>query len=115
MSVGFDLPEPPSVNGLFNSRHRKTKGYRAWIKEAGWALLRQRAGRHSVSGKYTVLLQLFQGSRKDGDNCMKAVLDLLVSHRITDDDRHCKRSTAEKTGNAVGRCLVYVTPWEGAA
>lgn len=110
------LPEPPSVNQLFTAKRHISKKYRAWRKEAGWELLAQKANKTPVAGFYTVLIEIAERSRKDADNCTKGPLDLLVAHRVTDDDRNCKRATAEKVqGIDKGRCRVTVTAWREAA
>jgi len=53
----IDLPLPPSVNRLWRSnrgRVHRAAPYVAWLKEAGWSLLRQRPKRLTgwVGGDY---------------------------------------------------------------
>lgn len=92
------LPVPPSVNSLYgNSPHGrranagrgrfKTRRYKSWIDEAGWELLRQRPS--PLIGPYAVRISLPK-IRGDADNRIKPVLDLLVAHKLTADDRHCQ-------------------------
>lgn len=86
--IQFDLPLPPSTNGLFkNNRRRgrvKTPRYEAWIEEAGWKLIIQRPPRSigPVEIKYEI------GSKARGDiaNYEKATTDLLVRHQIIEGD-----------------------------
>jgi crossover junction endodeoxyribonuclease RusA len=92
------LPVPPSVNSLYGNapsgrRHGryKTRRYRAWIEEAGWELLRQRP--RPLIGPYSVRISLPK-IKGDPDNRIKPLLDILVSHNLTDDDRHCKHVSA---------------------
>lgn len=111
MTIVIALPEPPSVNQLYTTNHRRSKKYRSWLKEAGWSMLIKRANKPRIAGFYTILLVIYERSRRDADNTMKAVLDLMVSHQVTDDDRYCKRATAEKTGQQIGQCAVHISPW----
>ena len=86
----FDLPAPPSANNLFhNGGDRggriKSPGYRAWIKEAGWERRLSRPAK--IKGTVAVSVTLGMGCRRpDVDNCLKALLDLLVAHEVIEDD-----------------------------
>ena len=93
------LPPPPSVNNLFinvGRRRVKSRRYRTWLKEAGWQLQAQRNG--CIGGPWQVDIMLPARLRGDTDNYCKGILDLLVTHRVVDDDRYCRRLTVEKTG-----------------
>lgn len=84
------LPVPPSSNHLFanipGKGRVKTSAYRGWIKEAGWALQSQR--HEEVAGPVKVSIAVRRTSgRADIDNRIKALLDLLVRHRVIGDDR----------------------------
>jgi Holliday junction resolvase RusA-like endonuclease len=89
-TVTFHLPEPPSVNALFANvpgrGRRKTKVYRQWIKDAGWALVAQRPKK--LVGNYRLRLSFCRTFkiRKDLGNFEKAVSDLLVRHHVVTDD-----------------------------
>src|SRR5215510_11420929 len=84
LSAEFDLPVPPSTNNLFlnvgaRGGRIKSPGYRSWIKEAGWELRLA----HPVKIMSTVAVSVALGlasRRPDVDNCLKALLDLLVTH-----------------------------------
>jgi crossover junction endodeoxyribonuclease RusA len=96
--VVVELPPPPSSNNLFLSRGRRrvrTPRYRAWQEAAGWQLLVQRPGR--ITGPWQADITLPSGVRGDIDNRVKAILDLLVAHRIVADDKFCQRVSIEKT------------------
>jgi len=90
ISTTVELPIPPSVNALwFNAPGRgrvRTDEYRAWLKEAGWLLKEQRVVR--IPG--TVGLQLLVGipkrRRRDLDNTLKPLGDLLQSNGIVRND-----------------------------
>ena len=88
---------PPSTNALFanSSRGRfKTPAYKAWIHSAGWELREQRPA--SVTGSYALEMRFGRkNKRRDLDNNIKAVSDLLVSHRVVEDDSLCRKITAE--------------------
>lgn len=93
MIVTIILPLPPSTNHLFRNatsgRRPKTAEYRAWIKEAGWRLLQQRP----IKIKGPVELEFWFAEPKDGrtmdlSNRLKAVEDLLVTHRVIEADHN---------------------------
>jgi crossover junction endodeoxyribonuclease RusA len=82
------LPFPPSVNGTFrkhNGSHLSER-YREWRDAAGWELKAQRP--QPIKGKVHIEMQLVAPDRRarDGDNLLKAPLDLLVKHGIVEDD-----------------------------
>jgi crossover junction endodeoxyribonuclease RusA len=98
-TVTLSFSPPPTANNLFLTRDRRrvrTPRYRAWQEAAGWELLVQRQG--CVGGPWEAHIVLPNRLRGDTDNYAKPILDLLVEHRVVDDDRHCRRLTIEKTG-----------------
>lgn len=106
------LPLPPSANNLFKAVGRgraKTQEYKDWIEFAGWALMRERPS--PVDERYALLLALPQAMRGDLDNRLKAVGDLLVSHKLTPDDRHADLVMAHRSKAVSGAaCIVTVVP-----
>lgn len=89
-SLSIDLPFPPSMNRLWRStksgKHYRSPRYQTWFQAAGIEINRQRPGK--VSGAFSVLLQLGRPDRRkrDLDNLMKPVLDLLQHYGVIDDD-----------------------------
>lgn len=84
----IDLPLPPSVNHLFANAGKRgrviTPHYKAWRKEAGWQLIRQRPG--SIKGRYALEIYIQADAAADIGNLEKACSDLLVAHRVIEDD-----------------------------
>lgn len=85
------LPAPPSTNMLFRNVRGKgrvrTEKYDAWLAEAGWKLRMQRP--ESVKGPVVLVIGVERMSKTaDIDNRIKAVADLLVKHRVIDDDKN---------------------------
>jgi len=100
------LPRPPSANNLFVNVGRKrvtSKRYNAWQTEAGWELQRQRPGR--IAGEWEIDIALPIGTVADLDNLAKPILDLLVAHRVVDDDKFCTRLTVAKA-KTLGSCII---------
>jgi Holliday junction resolvase RusA-like endonuclease len=100
--ISVRLPIPPSVNELFfNAKQQegrkrskgriKTDKYKGWIKDAGWELNIQRA--RPMKGKVRVEIALTEDANCDLDNATKAILDLLVSHKLIEGDskKHVRR------------------------
>lgn len=87
------LPLPPSTNNLYINRGKKrviSERYRAWRQAAGWALIEQSP--KAVNGDFDLWLYVEwpDKRRRDLDNHLKAVLDLLVSHQLVEDDSRCQ-------------------------
>lgn len=91
-----DIPMPPSVNHMYanvkNYGRVKTKEYKNWINEAQWMLVAQRnkGGKHTcLKGDVEVILRAYRpaNKRRDLDNILKPVMDLLTSTKTIEDDR----------------------------
>lgn len=100
MSVSLTLPWPPSVNHVWRhvgKRVYKSKRYQAWTEEAGKELNVQKPG--SVRGHYQAHFHLVppDARRRDQDNFLKAVNDLLAKHGVIEDD-HLARVTTISWG-----------------
>ena len=112
----LELPMPPSTNNLFATVGKKrirTVEYTAWAKEAGYLLNRQRPP--LVAGKVSLLIEVEEpktARHQDCTNRVKAVEDLLVSHRVIqgDDQRFVREVTARWA--PVEGCRVTVRPCE---
>ena len=108
------LPPPPTANGLYATvgrRRIKSRRYRAWLKEAGWEVQRQRCG--CIGGPWQADIALPADLKGDADNYSKALLDLLVKHHVVDDDRHCHRLTIAKTVTVGPEVVITLRASEG--
>lgn len=86
--VVVDLPFPPSTNNLFaNGKHGRyiTQEYKDWRTNAGWKIRAGHIGRLGGPVKVTLVYEERRG-RRDLDNLVKPVLDLLVEHKVIDGD-----------------------------
>ncbi len=103
----FLLSVPPSTNALYMTdrkanRRFKTPKYTKWQTQAGWELMGQKP--RPTQGDVTVEIRVAEeevifknGSKKrDLDNMLKALLDLLVLHRVIEDDRYIKKLSIER-------------------
>lgn len=85
----IQLPLPPSTNNLFINlpgRGRVRSGaYKAWEKRARTALTF--ASWDMPARPYAITIRLNMDHRGDIDNRTKAVLDLLVKHKVIDGDQ----------------------------
>jgi len=107
--ITVHIPVPPSTNGLFANipgRGRiKSERYRAWLVVAGTELNLQRP--KAVNGPVSVDLMMKRpNGSSDIDNRIKAALDLLVLHRLIDDDK--KVVDVRARWGAVEDCIVTV-------
>ena len=109
----LDIPFPPSVNTLFANRKGgrfKTEKYKTWIDEAGWMIKtqRDRHNRHAGNVSFTLFVRRPDNRRRDIDNLQKAVLDLIVRHRILADDSQIESSTVKWVYEAVQGARVVI-------
>lgn len=98
-TVYVELPLPPSVNSIWRQargRVIKSAKYQSWIKEAGFLLASQLKGKR-VPGFCGVKILCVKPSKRrmDLDNRLKAVLDLLVTMNVIDDDCMIQRIELE--------------------
>lgn len=87
--TSITLPMPPSVNAMYSSagkRRVKSKVYTMWTQEAGLKLNTQHP--KPIKGEVSIRIGLVAQSNRhqDADNRVKAVLDLLTTHKIIEDD-----------------------------
>jgi crossover junction endodeoxyribonuclease RusA len=93
--ISLDLPLPPSVNALYRNvpgRGRaKTQAYRTWENAAGWEVRAQAP--QPIAGPVVMRLtfQWPDRRRRDVSNYVKATEDLLVEHKLIEDDSECAR------------------------
>lgn len=114
----FWLPCPPSVNGLYDggrrSRRRfRSKAYRAWLGEAGWTLNAIPVDRRlPVPGRVEVIYEFARKhKRADVFNLEKATSDLLVKHRIIEDDSLVEVGTVRWVDDIPDGVRVTVEPF----
>jgi Holliday junction resolvase RusA-like endonuclease len=114
--VRLNLPVPPSTNNLFvtsQSRRRRSEGYRRWLHDAGWRLKLQlpptAAMCATVMGPVRVRIEAGLARRRDLDNAIKAILDLLVRHRVIEDDSLVDDLHILRMGNA-GEADISIWP-----
>lgn len=107
----FDLPMPPSTNGLFSTvtikgklRRLITRDYKAWKLAAAEALGPQYAayGAPSVHRPVHLKIVLGMGYRGDIANREKAITDLLVANIDMPDDRYIERLVIERDQSIEG-------------
>lgn len=97
VEITLDLPPPPSTNRIWRfarGRVYRSKEYVAWIKEAALTILANRqVPKQKITGPFEIEISLATNihAGSDGDNRIKAVLDLLHRLGIIADDKHCRR------------------------
>ena len=89
------LPWPPTVNGIWRrsgARIHKSPKYEEW-RQAASVALRRASPPKMIPGSVSIELRLYGPSRRsyDIDNRAKAVLDLLQSEEVIEDDRQVDR------------------------
>jgi crossover junction endodeoxyribonuclease RusA len=113
--ITLELRLPPSINRLWRAgrgRVYRSPRYEAWLKEAGWELAIQRPAR--ITGQVSIVIAAGRPDRRrrDLDNiATKACLDLLVAHRVIEDDSLVASITSCWSADvAPGRLRVEVEP-----
>lgn len=103
----FELPYPPSTNGIWRGgkggRHFLSAKYKAWREAAGLVVNTQAKGKR-VAGAFAVEIQARRPDKRkrDIDNLIKPLLDLLANMGVIDDDSECQFVSAEWVGRGVG-------------
>ena len=91
--IELRLPYPPSANKLWRRSGKtihKSDEYTDWLRKAGWHVMQQRQG--GVSGPYKISVQAVRPDKRkrDLDNLIKPISDLLKSVGTVDDDSLCE-------------------------
>jgi crossover junction endodeoxyribonuclease RusA len=113
--ISLTLPLPPSTNSLYrNVRGKgrvKTQRYQTWLNAAGWHVKEQRPKPIKGPVIIHIKLDLRNKGRKDCSNYIKALEDLLVSHKlIADDSWETVRSVLVDWGTPGRDCVVKAYP-----
>lgn len=118
VTVILDLPSPPPLSALYRNARGpgrvKTRRYEDWQLEAGWELVAQLDPPDDpdrIVGHYvlTIAMQRPDKRRRDLDNCIKALSDLLVKHGVIEDDSFATEIILRWEGEGT-RCRVEVAP-----
>lgn len=90
--VVLRLPLPPSANRIWRVGKggvvHKADAYRRWLQQAGWECVIQQGG-DRIPAAYHMRVTLPQ-TRRDPDNALKALSDLLQRQRVITDDKHLR-------------------------
>jgi Holliday junction resolvase RusA-like endonuclease len=110
----LDLPPPPSVNRIWRnngansaSAVSRAPAYKAWIKDAGMAVLVDGflRGRKTIAGPFTAMIEIRRGAvQGDLDNRVKALFDFAQSHLFIANDKNLEAYTvrwSDNTGRGV--------------
>lgn len=115
--INITLPFPISVNALYRNvkgvGRVKTQRYRTWIQAAGWDV--NQAKQKPMKGWYKIHMTLYEkdNRRRDPDNSFKGVSDLLVTHKLIEDDCFCTDITITRVKSDVAKCVVTIEPSTG--
>lgn len=106
-SAIVDLPYPPSANRLWRMAGQgkppfKSTEYSAWLSHAGLSVNVQKPG--TVEGPYALHIAAGKPDkrRRDLDNLIKPIGDLLQAAGVVTDDCLCQRVSAEWVPNFKG-------------
>ena len=110
------LPFPVSVNAMYKNIRKgraKSQRYMTWARSAGWSIKEQKP--EPIKGWYTLTLVLHEKDkrRRDPDNFVKAVSDLLVTHNLIDDDCMCADLQVHRQYSDEAKVEVIVRPSNG--
>jgi Holliday junction resolvase RusA-like endonuclease len=110
MGFTVTIPVPPSINDAYGVNPKTGRRYlkphvRQWKRDAGFIVISQRP--KAITGPYKFWLNVPK-TRKDNDNMIKFSQDLLVSLRLTPDDKHCVNSSVSIVPELDGYATVSV-------
>jgi crossover junction endodeoxyribonuclease RusA len=97
VTIQLHIPYPPSANRLWvraKKDMRKSDEYAQWLTEAGWHVKSQKPG--AIQGPYKISVQAARPDkrRRDLDNLLKPIGDLLQSVGVIENDSDCEMITA---------------------
>jgi Holliday junction resolvase RusA-like endonuclease len=109
----LELPTPPSVNQLYRNKRGhgrvKTQVYQDWQGHAGWRLKLQNPGH--IAGPVIIVVNIERtNNAADVDNRIKATFDLLVTHRVIEDDSRVAAFCAAWAKPASGIMRLAILP-----
>lgn len=92
--VEFSIPYPPSTNRIWRQgqgRVHKSKEYTDWIALAAWEMRAQLGPKKVITEpfKFTVRANRPDKRKRDLDNILKPILDLLGHYGIIENDSLC--------------------------
>lgn len=102
------LPFPPSVNNIWRGgkggRHYLSAKYKSWREAAALIAKSQTKGKQ-IKGPYALQINVSRPDKRkrDLDNLLKAVVDLLVHVGVTSDDSELQMIEAQWIGK--GECV----------
>ena len=104
--VAVTLPYPPSANAMWRHVGRKvlrSREYEAWRAHCS-LIIRRVTGGGRLDGPYamTVMVGRPDRRRRDLDNTLKPVGDVLVLAGAVEDDHHCQRIDASWSTDVEG-------------
>lgn len=87
----ISLPWPPTVNHYYravNGRNILSAKGRAYKKEAGWEIIAQGEHEKYLEGDVSLFIRAYPPDkrRRDLDNILKPILDVLADCDVFDDD-----------------------------
>jgi crossover junction endodeoxyribonuclease RusA len=97
MTIQLHIPYPVSANDLWSRTKggmSKSDAYAAWLNDAGWHVKAQKPGK--ISGPYKLSIQAVRPDKRkrDLDNLLKPINDLLQLVGVIENDSYCEMITA---------------------
>ena len=104
--VAVTLPYPPSANSMWRHVGKKvlrSREYEMWRAHAG-LIIRRATGGSRLEGPYamTVMVGRPDRRRRDLDNLLKPIGDVMVLAGAVEDDHHCQRIDASWSTDVEG-------------
>jgi crossover junction endodeoxyribonuclease RusA len=90
----FQIPYPPSTNRIWRQgqgRVHKSQEYKDWLALASWEMRVQLGPRIVITNpfKLTVRVQRPDRRKRDLDNLLKPILDLIAHYGLIENDSLC--------------------------
>lgn len=92
--VEFSVPYPPSVNRIWRQgkgRVHKAKEYTDWIALAAWEIRAQLGPKKVITQPFKLELRVNRPDKRkrDLDNLLKPILDLIAHYGLIENDSLC--------------------------
>lgn len=94
MKIEFSIPYPPSANRIWRQgqgRVHKSKEYQDWLALAAWEIRAQLGPKKVITEPFKLTIRVNRPDRRkrDLDNLLKPILDLLGHYGLIENDSLC--------------------------
>jgi len=101
--IDFRIPYPPSTNRIWRQGHgrmHKSQEYKDWLALAAWEMRAQLGPKRVIDEPFKIVIRVNRPDRRkrDLDNLIKPILDLIAHYGLIENDSLCHWIDAQWDG-----------------